>query len=598
MTESMAEEWEKWIEQETTNIQTMTERLEELSSRLETIANFQYREFWDEAKEIPNLIESLTPFPPNEKERLLEEYEHICRKMKKRQQQEWEGRREQSRLNRTTIEQKIQEARSIAESAPEDMKILTKAQSLLKEALAKLKNNGGNTDSESADAAIQTVFLREDRQVCWDKWREMNDFVHNNRLTIWEKNYAQIEPQAKAALVEATEGNANQALEKVKKAQQHMKGMALNKVQREEIRETLNSAWTSAIFKANEIRDEKRRKYEEWLGRMEEQLGGLTTQFEQNSQTITDLQAEVEQFKEAIQSIRAREYGDKLRDEIAKKREKIKELEVINRQLEGKIETAKSRLEDQSNGLTTPRPTRKATPPRIETPQLEVNDQTASATEVDKITIKWLGHSAFLITANNGTTIITDPYGQYDGLNYEPISESANISLISHQHGDHCGGNVTGNPQVIDKAGNAIANGIEFRGIASHHDQSSGTQRGDNIIFCFTLDGIKVCHLGDLGHLLSNEQVQEIGEVDILMIPVGGFFTINASEATQVCNQIKPKVIIPMHVSNSKCAFPIAPIDDFVQNKSDIEQTESVEKQFAKTDLPSSTKIIVLEPAK
>lgn|GEM_PF-38251 len=603
MTESMAEEWEKWIEQETGNVQAIEERLEELSSKLKTITNFQYREFWDAANEIPGLIESMIPFPPNEKERLLDEHGRICKKMKGKQEQEWQEHRDQSRQNRAAIEGKVREAHSIAESTPGDMKNLNKSQSLLKEALARLKNDGGNTGSESESAPAPLVFLREDRQACWDRWREVNDLVHSHRLTIWDQNFAQIEPQAKAALDEANDGNSNQALEKIKKAQQHLKGMALNKTQREEIKNTLNSAWDIAIFKVNEIRDEKRRKYEEWLGRMEGQLEELTSRFQQNDETITKLQGEVEQFKEAIQSIRSREYGDKLREEIAKKREKIKELGVVNKQLEGKIKTMQSKLEGQSDETAIPQSPQKITPVKEkpatnENPQPEVSDQTTFVREVENMKIKWLGHSAFLITGNDGTRVITDPYGQYNGLNYAPISESAEIEIVSHQHGDHCGGNVGGNPQVIDKTGNTTASGIEFKGIASYHDQSGGTERGDNIIFCFTIDGIKTCHLGDLGHLLSDEQVQEIGEVDILLIPVGGFFTIDASEATQICDQIKPKVIIPMHVSNNKCTFPIARVDDFLQGKSNVERVDGSEKEFTKAELPDETKIVVLEPAK
>ena len=211
--------------------------------------------------------------------------------------------------------------------------------------------------------------------------------------------------------------------------------------------------------------------------------------------------------------------------------------------------------------------------------------------------IKWLGHAAFLITADDGTSIITDPFGKYDGLNYEPINDLADIVFISHQHGDHCGGKVSGNPQQVDKPGKTTAKGINSKGIASFHDQASGTQRGDNIIFCFTVDGINICHLGDLGHLLSDQQIAEIGEVDILMIPVGGFFTIDAGEATQVCDQIKPGIIIPMHVSNSKCAFPIAKVDDFLQGKANVEKVGSSEKEFIKAHIPSTTKIVVLEPA-
>lgn len=211
--------------------------------------------------------------------------------------------------------------------------------------------------------------------------------------------------------------------------------------------------------------------------------------------------------------------------------------------------------------------------------------------------IEWLGHAAFLITGEDGKKIITDPFGKYDGLNYTPINEWADIVLVSHKHGDHVGGKVGKNPVVVDKAGNTEAKGVMIRGVDSHHDPSGGSQRGDNVIFCFTLDGIRICHLGDLGHVFTSQQITEIGEVDVLLIPVGGFFTIDANEANQVCDQLKPKVIIPMHVSNEKCSFPIAKIDDFLVGKSNVEWPGRSDKDFFKEDLPSEPQIIVLKHA-
>ena len=111
------------------------------------------------------------------------------------------------------------------------------------------------------------------------------------------------------------------------------------------------------------------------------------------------------------------------------------------------------------------------------------------------------------------------------------------------------------------------------------------------------MDGIRVCHLGDLGHLLSDEQIAELGRVDILLIPVGGYFTIDARVATQVCNQLKPRVIIPMHYRNDKCAFPITGVDDFLKEKENITRLEISERVFKSEELPVSTQIIVLKSA-
>jgi hypothetical protein len=151
------------------------------------------------------------------------------------------------------------------------MKTLSKAQSLLKEALALLKNGGNNAGSETGSAPIQGL-LREDREDCWDKWKETNDLVHNCRQSIWGKDYEQIHPETQAALDEANDGNPHQALEKIKKVQQRLRNASLSKTHRDELRATLNSAWETAIFKVNEIRDEKRQQYEEWMSRMEGQF--------------------------------------------------------------------------------------------------------------------------------------------------------------------------------------------------------------------------------------------------------------------------------------------------------------------------------------
>ena len=211
--------------------------------------------------------------------------------------------------------------------------------------------------------------------------------------------------------------------------------------------------------------------------------------------------------------------------------------------------------------------------------------------------IKWLGHAAFLITAEDGTRIITDPFGKFPDLNYKPIKETAEIVVVSHQHGDHIGGEVKGNPQTVSEVGTRKVKGIEFKGVASFHDPSGGSQRGTNTIFCFTVDRVKVCHLGDLGHLLSEKQIAEIGEVDVLLIPVGGFYTIDAQEATQVCAQLNPKVIIPMHYKNEKCNFPISGVEDFLQNKSNVKRLDTSEIEIKKAELPASTEILVLQPA-
>jgi len=210
--------------------------------------------------------------------------------------------------------------------------------------------------------------------------------------------------------------------------------------------------------------------------------------------------------------------------------------------------------------------------------------------------IKWLGHASFMITSDTGIKIITDPYATGEKLNYGEIKESADIVTVSHGHGDHNNvAAVRGNPDVV--RGTATVKGIEFRGIPTYHDDAEGQQRGENTIFCFEVDGIRVCHLGDLGHPLDDKQVTELGSVDILLIPVGGYYTIDARVATEVCNQLKPRVIIPMHYKTDKLAYPIAGVDEFLQGKGNLSRLDTTEVEFKQGGLPASTQIIVLKSA-
>ena len=210
--------------------------------------------------------------------------------------------------------------------------------------------------------------------------------------------------------------------------------------------------------------------------------------------------------------------------------------------------------------------------------------------------IKWLGHSCFLITADEGVRIITDPYSVGGGIGYDKIQEAADIVTVSHGHGDHSNvAAVKGNPEVVISS--KEVKGIEFKGVASYHDETRGRQRGPNTIFCFTIDEIRVCHLGDLGHQLDSRQIAEIGEVEILLIPVGGFFTINANLAHQVCDKLNPRAIIPMHYKTAKCDYPIAGVDDFLKGRKNVRRLESSEVEFKKTQLLPTTETVVLRHA-
>ena len=215
--------------------------------------------------------------------------------------------------------------------------------------------------------------------------------------------------------------------------------------------------------------------------------------------------------------------------------------------------------------------------------------------------IKFLGHAAFLITTASGAKIVTDPYepGGFGGaIGYGPLEESADFVVISHDHADHnYVAFVPGNPTVIQGSEDQTHPGLAFRAILAHHDSSRGSQRGENVIRVIEADRLRICHLGDLGHPLSDRQVAALGPIDVLMIPVGGTFTVDAKAATALVDQLQPRIAIPMHYKTDKLGFDLAPVDDFLAGKPNVRRAGSSELRVSPESLPEETEIMVLEAA-
>ncbi len=215
--------------------------------------------------------------------------------------------------------------------------------------------------------------------------------------------------------------------------------------------------------------------------------------------------------------------------------------------------------------------------------------------------IKWYGHASFLITSEEGTTIITDPYepGAYDGgIAYRPIEDAADIVTVSHDHADHnYVQGIKGDPVVVKGIGDHEAKGIMFKGYGTYHDPSGGKERGENTMFVFTVDGNTVCHAGDQGHDLTDSDAEALGPLDVLLLPIGGVFTLDPKEATEVMNLLKPKILIPMHYKTPGCGFPIASVDEFLEGKPSVERMGTSEMTLDKANLPEPVHIVVLDPA-
>ncbi|MFZ5643627.1 MAG: MBL fold metallo-hydrolase [Bacillota bacterium] len=206
--------------------------------------------------------------------------------------------------------------------------------------------------------------------------------------------------------------------------------------------------------------------------------------------------------------------------------------------------------------------------------------------------INWLGHACFIISLSNGKKIITDPFG--NELGYPQPGLPADIVTVSHQHFDHNAiSNVPRKPLTVQTEGLHSIEGINITGVPSFHDKSGGSKRGDNIIFIIEAEGIRICHLGDLGHMLDSTQISRIGKVDILLLPTGGFYTIGPDEAAEIANQIKPGYVIPMHYKTDYIDFPISTPDQFLKYFPGY-KTEK-ELVVTRNDLPETTQVVIIE---
>jgi L-ascorbate metabolism protein UlaG (beta-lactamase superfamily) len=207
--------------------------------------------------------------------------------------------------------------------------------------------------------------------------------------------------------------------------------------------------------------------------------------------------------------------------------------------------------------------------------------------------IRWLGHSCFSLKGSHAT-VITDPYSP--DLGYSLGKPTANIVTVSHQHPGHSyTQGISGEPKLVIRPGEYEISGVLIIGIDSFHDKEGGTKRGKNTIFLIEVDEVAVCHLGDLGHVLTTQQVEEIGNVDVLLLPVGGVSTINAPMAAEVVRQLEPKVVVPMHYKTPAISRELEPVERFLAEIGVKEINSQPKLSYTKSKLPASTQVFLLD---
>ena len=213
--------------------------------------------------------------------------------------------------------------------------------------------------------------------------------------------------------------------------------------------------------------------------------------------------------------------------------------------------------------------------------------------------IRYLGHSSFQLIESTGTTIVTDPYSS--SLGSEMPAVTADAVTVSHHHYDHDAvERVGGKPLVIDKEGSYELDGVDINSIRSFHDPEGGRLRGENIIFKFSMDGIEVCHLGDIGEECSTELIEALLPVDVLLIPVGGTYTIDAEQAKEYVDRIMPDIVIPMHYREKGKKLDVDRVEEFTDlfDEEEVDFEGGSEIDTSREDLGGdTTRIIVMEKA-
>jgi L-ascorbate metabolism protein UlaG (beta-lactamase superfamily) len=207
--------------------------------------------------------------------------------------------------------------------------------------------------------------------------------------------------------------------------------------------------------------------------------------------------------------------------------------------------------------------------------------------------INWLGHSCFRLKGKQAT-VITDPFSPDIGYSLGKLT--AQITTISHKHPGHSyAQGVGGSPKLVSGPGEYEISNVLIIGVATFHDKDGGKERGKNTVYLIEIDDISICHLGDLGHSLTDEQIEELGNVDVLLVPVGGVSTINATKAAEVVRQLEPKIVIPMHYKTRLLKRELEPVENFLKEIGTHDITPQSKLSLTKASLPLVTQVVLLE---
>jgi L-ascorbate metabolism protein UlaG (beta-lactamase superfamily) len=208
------------------------------------------------------------------------------------------------------------------------------------------------------------------------------------------------------------------------------------------------------------------------------------------------------------------------------------------------------------------------------------------------VDVTWLGQSCFRLRGKNAA-VVTDPYPPALG---PKLKLEADVVTVSHEHDNHRNVGAVRDAYVVEGPGEYEVAGVLVNGLPTYHDDKNGEEHGRNTAYVIELDDVRVCHLGDLGHTLDDATLGAIGNVDVLLVPVGGGAALDGARAAEVVRQVEPRFVIPMHYGHPSIRMELAPVERFLKEMGVASSEAQTKLAVQASSAEAETKVVVLDP--
>lgn len=342
--ERYKDDWEQKAEQ---NKKSLESYIEDLKLESAGFLGINYKEFWTKAKEISSLFKTLRPLKREEREELWHKFSSLCDEIKRKQEKERDKKLENSKQKKSLIESKIKEAYYAAKGA-NSISDLQRSKELLNEALGWMKNGWGgfNIPTQLVESAVggEGILTKEDRDVCWQKWKEANETVKYRREELSRQNYEHFKSRAYGTLNSAEYDDPKDAKSKIRDVQQEMKGTFMSRDQFQDVHNILDTAWKKACDRQQKAYEERQTRHKEWADHMQKNIERWSELIQKNEDVISKIESQIDKCQEMEQNASSSDFASTVRGWIEEKYQKIEQIRDTNRSLEEKIRSVRDKL--------------------------------------------------------------------------------------------------------------------------------------------------------------------------------------------------------------------------------------------------------------